>query len=269
MIQRDHPSPTFSKPDPNTLRPAGAGKTVDLEAVSENVAPGRMGENDTPTQEGPTAQGVGRVIDAEEDVQDTSKMARGVRSPHDTLEEPMKGGSAVLDVASGTKPAREGDLRGSIVNQAVKTSKRTPEQPVTERAPSTLSSIDFRKDLASNKYNTSTIAGGRFESVIADHVSQATRQATPKRMKRRKRRAPTHPDVLRKIVAGKFDSKHYVSGAAFKQPALNEIARATSINGTYIPKDTGQFLAKVRSLLPAAPAERARQRGGQETSKDA
>jgi hypothetical protein len=266
MIQRDHPSPTFSEPDSNTLRPAGARKTVDSEAVGEKVAPGRMGENDTPTQEGPLAQGVGRVIDAEKDVQDTSEMARGARSPHDAVEEPVEGGSAVLDVASGSRPAEEDKARELIVKQDVKASKQTPKQPVTEVAPSTSSSTMFLKDLASGKYNTSTIAGGRFESVIADHVSQATRQATPKR---RTRRDPTPPDILRKVVSGKYDTKHFLSGEVLEQPALNEIARATSMNGTYMPEDTGHFLHKVRSLLPAAPTERARQRAGKETGKDA
>src|ERR1700750_1820039 len=97
MIQRDHPSPSFAEADPNTLRPPGAGQTVDPEAVGENVPAGRMGENDVPTQEGPLAQGVGRVVRANEDVPDTSKLATGVRSPHDAVHEPREGGKSVLE----------------------------------------------------------------------------------------------------------------------------------------------------------------------------
>ena len=272
MIQRDHPSPTFSEPDPNTLRPTGAGQTVDPEAMGDNIAPGRMGENDTPTLEGPLAQGVGRVIAADEDVQDTSKMAQGARSPHDTVEEPAEGGSAVLDVATGGSPAgaspftARNNARESRAPRDVKTAKDTLKQPVTEASQSKPSLTEFRKDLASGKYNTTTIAGGRFESVIADHVSQATRQAVPKK---RTRRDPTPPSILRKVVAGKYDPKHYLYGTVLEQASLNEIARATSMNGTYMLKDTGRFLHKVRSLLPAAPAQRARQRVEQETNKDA
>lgn len=373
MIQRDHPAPTFSEADPNTLRPPGEGQTVDPEALGQGVAPGRMGANDTPTQEGPTAQGVGRAVDSSEaSVADTSRLARGARTPHDSVTEPTEGEAGVLDVASGSSQLNqsssdEGDsidsapphtttpseqstpsqanlglsswqavvrqltethpkfdpstsqnpyVRGELLFQKpeqtgnflcakcgtlghlskdcsettlsemdqhflselmrihelqlVRAQRREeraakevlrPERPA-QKDPATKqplsTSAQFRRDLASGKYSTSTIAGGRFKSVIADHVNQATRRGG--RTHRTSKYRTTKPTV-QKVVAGKYDPEGYLTDQKLGENAVNEVAKAVTMNGTYMLNDTRKLLRKLETLLPStgqAPMKEAR-----------
>ena len=245
MIQRDHPAPTFSEPDPDTLRPPGAGQTVDPEMVGKNVAPGRMGANDKPTREGPTAQGVGRVVNASEDVvADTTKMARGVRSPHDTVTEPTKGGPSVLDVTAGSRRSHTLPAAAHKAQSA---------------APSTSAAARFRQDVASGKYSTSTIAGSRFDHFITDQVKQVRRRVEDSPANSKSRNQKLSRSVLRSTVAGRYYTRHRLLGTASSQTAMREIAKATEMNGTYMVKDSKQFLRKVRSLLPEADSTRAAQ----------
>ena len=264
MVQRDHSSPSFGESDPNTLRPAGAGQMVDPEAIGEDVAPGRMGHNDAATREGVAAQGVARDIRVDEDVPDTSGLARGAKSPHDSVEDPARGGGSVLQPDSGVfagQPVTIMEPGGTksptvqaLESRGAPTDKTATPRKDTSTRPS--ATAQFHRELANGRYNTSTIASGRFESVIADQVDQATRRSgyVNKRGKER-----TSNKVIDKIVAGKFDVDDYLSGQKFQQSTLNEVARTTTVNGTYSAKDTERILQKVRSLLPAAQAARAKQ----------
>ena len=322
MIQRDHPAPTFREPDPDTLRPPGAGQTVDPEMLGKDIAPGRMGANDTSTQEGPTAQGVGRRVDSSEDVvADTTKMARGARSPHDTVTEPTEGGASVLDVAAGSRQSNTFNAPAREVQQS--------ESPRSTAA-------QFRLEIASGKYSTSTIAGNRFENFIADQANQAGRKVVNTKKKsdgkayeegvglhrcefckqdvkhqpincRENPDGPNYgkkPDgllqwekenanminsaqdsgnstnkdtktistsehriqktpassVFRAVVAGQYDAREYLSGTSFSQDLLNEIAKATTMNGTYMLRDSERFLRKMETLIPKTDAAQSKQK---------
>ena len=61
--------------------------------------------------------------------------------------------------------------------------------------------------------------------------------------------------VVDKLVLGKYDPNGLLEGkTVHKQPALNEIAKMTLKNGTYLQSDGDRFLRKVQSLLPAMQA---------------
>lgn len=64
--------------------------------------------------------------------------------------------------------------------------------------------------------------------------------------------------MIDRLVLGKYDPQGLLSGKQpHKQAVLNEVARQTLRNGTYLNRDGERFLAKVRSLMPAAtPAAR-------------
>lgn len=276
MIQRDHPAPTFSEADPNTLRPPGAGQTVDPEAVGENVAPGRMGANDTPTQEGPLAQGVGRVVDAAEDaVADTTKLARGARTPHDSVTEPTQGGASVLDATAEGSPLKTFSSPGPVSQRSSRVAETVESsKPSTDEVSRTLSKNErfrtrraaelslsnvarFRRDLKSGNYGTSTIAGNRFDSMITDQGDQATRGVGYYQATRSTRNQRTSKSSLKTVVAGKEISWEHLPGKAFDQEPMKQIAKVTTMNGTYMRKDTRLFLDKMRTLLPKADSARA------------
>ena len=270
MIQRDHPSPSFAEADPNTLLPPGSSQTVDPEAIGQNVS-GRMGENDAPTQEGPLAQGVGRVVSADDDVPDTSKMARGVRSPHDAVQEPSEGGRSVLETTSGGRESKASPPSRRQENTARKLDKQGGDSSDKSRDQSSSSDVtsqarqQFRRDMASGTYSTSTIAGGRFVQVIADQANQVARKVERPQGKHRKR--VTNAAVVQ-MVAGRYNTPGYLTGNVFKQSTLNEAAKTTTMNGAYTPNDTMRFVEKVRSLLPAIPAQRTMQQREQAVRKD-
>jgi hypothetical protein len=162
MLQRDHPSPSFKEADPNTLRPPGASQTVDPESVGQDVTPGRMGENDAATQEGPQAQGAARVVAADEHVVDTTKLARDVRSPHDKVEELAEGGAAALEESS--LPTAEGSVAGTAITGAstpVAASTATPTAKTQE-------SVSAKELL--RRHSPATMAGAGPGSIIAERV---------------------------------------------------------------------------------------------------
>lgn len=64
--------------------------------------------------------------------------------------------------------------------------------------------------------------------------------------------------LIDSMVAGKYDADGLLQQGKekHKQPVLNEIAKMTMKNGTYLGAESDRFLWKVRSLLPAATATR-------------
>ena len=188
MVQRDHPSPSFGESDPSTLRPSGAGNTVDPENLGVDVREGRMGENDTAGREGPDAQPVGRVVSNEDEVMDDRGMASGVRTPHDSAQDPAKGGESLMD-NSGEARSRESLLRPpeededdefkeegkDDVDDNEKTRTQQPRQyteqvePARPFQPESL----YRNDLF-RQHSPSTIAANNFENVFEDRIKSVT-----------------------------------------------------------------------------------------------
>lgn len=75
------------------------------------------------------------------------------------------------------------------------------------------------------------------------------------------------PETVRKSLVGKMVNGVYDKDGLFegkqkyRQPLLNEVARLTMRNGTYLGQDSERLLKKVQSLLPAMQATQ-QQRGG-------
>ncbi|QIW95417.1 hypothetical protein AMS68_000935 [Peltaster fructicola] len=58
--------------------------------------------------------------------------------------------------------------------------------------------------------------------------------------------------VISKLVAGQHDGNDLFHGKdRYKQSTLNEVARAMTLNPSYLSQDTARFVNKVRALLPA------------------
>lgn len=248
MIQRDHPSPSFGEPDPDTLRPPGAGQTVDAEAIGENVGPGRMGENDVASREGPSAQGVGRVVEEVEDVPDSTRLARGLRSPQDDVKDPAAGGTSVMDgtARSGRAghvarpPQEDEDADKSwtkLPTRSTSTDAFQPEQPT-------------RHELLHSKYSPSTIAGAAFENVIEDRMKAV---AEPGQLDFRD---PQH--LAHKMMSGQFvhfesrEEKAAVEEAAKKIAArkAQELARRKGLSSGEVQPSPSNY--ELRPLTKAA-----------------
>ena len=58
--------------------------------------------------------------------------------------------------------------------------------------------------------------------------------------------------ILDRLAAGVYDKDGLLQGKEkFKQPLLNQVARGTMMNSTYLKADGDRFVRKVQSLLPA------------------
>lgn len=292
-----------------------------------------MGANDPSSREGPTGQGIGRAVATEEDVPDSSGLARGARSPHEGVEEPAAGVAAVVGTpGQGRQTVRLAEEDEEEVEEEegdeeapVQTRRRVAEMEVVE--PSTSLS---KEDLLFSGHEASTLAGGNTRGVLADHLrmvahpgEQADSDRDPQRLatkmmaeqlvhfrsasekaateefarKIAERRAKNFakqqklssdeaqpeprdfhfapvPEGERKSIIdmlgrGTYDVEGLLDGKQkYRQPLLNELAKGTMMNGTYMKSDGDRFLRKVQSLLPAMQnAQQQRQGKPQQKAK--
>lgn len=308
MVQRDHPSPSFAPDNPNVHSPAPPPT-----AQTPNPEGSAMGDNDPVGREGPTGQGIGKAVATEDDVPDTSIMARGVRSPHEGVEEPADGGAAVLEERVPLASGRVGALQGGDTQEPSRqrvVAAAAPE-PV---APTTLS----REELLHRGHDTSTPAGGDMQSTMLDHIrlvahpgEQPSTERTPEQLAVKmmagqlvhfhsisekaateehakaiaERRASNYakqqslssdeaqpeaknyhfapvPESTRKGIIDRFGKGVYDPDGLLQgkqkyknQPLLDQLARQTLKNSTYMTSDGDRFLRKVQSLLPRAEAQ--------------
>lgn len=170
-----------------------------------------MGENDPVSREGPTGQGVGRPVAADEDVQDTSGLARGARSPHEGVEEPVAGGTAVAGAVRGDKLAMPsvGEDDGA---DAVPGQPRRRARLVDVVEPSRTVS---KEDLLNAGYETSTPTHGNMHRNLVDHIRMSAHPAQQSQTSRN----PAQLAV--KMMDGQF--VHFESHA--EKAAAEEFAR--------------------------------------------
>lgn len=170
MLQRDRPHPTFNNPDTNTLRPPGAGQTIDPEAIGMNVGGGRMGENDLATQEGPLAQGVNIRARTDVEAGADTRAARGTGQPV-TLDDAAERGE------SGMEPGRA-EMRDERVSrppseEAEDDATTHQLQEATRRSHLVQLEEPSRNELLLGQ-NGSTIAASNFEAVIEERLRGMT-----------------------------------------------------------------------------------------------
>ena len=137
-----------------------------------------MGDNDPVSREGPTGQGIGKAVATDEDVPDSSIMARGARSRHEVVEEPEPAGGGVAVVGTpreGRQTARLAEQDEEEVDEdeeaeeeaPVQTSRRVPLPILDTVEPSRALA---KVDLLHRGYQTSTPAGGDMQSTLFDHM---------------------------------------------------------------------------------------------------
>lgn len=190
-------------------------------------------------------------------------------------------------VQAGRKPdqrpsrAKESD-QAIIKPRALPSNQSPPKQQSTlsSRSPRPLS----RREFLNNGDSTSTIAGGAFEAVlrdklhalanklpgndirkrpvkdqVADVIKQAQEQWAHRNEENEaaigvdtKAGEKAVQEIVSRMVVGKYDADALLNGQdKYKQPLLNDIARALTKNPTYLAADANRVLEKVRGLLPA------------------
>lgn len=214
MIQRDHPSPTFADANPNAQT-----RQNPPTAQTTNPAGSAMGENDPITREGPTGQGIGKAVATDEDVPDTSGLARGARSGAEGVEEPAAGGTAVMGTPGQgrqTAPLIEENEAATEedafdLDSAVHTRRRTPAKAEAFE-PSTQLTKD---DLLHAGHQTTTPATKNHHSTILDHLRQVAHPGEQPGAER------TPQQLAEKLMAGQLVHFH----SAAEKSATEELAR--------------------------------------------
>lgn len=93
-----------------------------------------------------------------------------------------------------------------------------------------------------------------FQRQTLDERSDATKKANPIPFFRPLPKA-VRANIVDRVVKGVYDAEGRLDGK-HKQPVLNEIAKMTMKNGTYLIADGDRFLRKVQSLLPALQTQK-------------
>lgn len=162
-----------AQPKPSVVSPQSQGK---------DVAPGRMGENDSPRKEGPFAQGVGRVARASDEDPTYSKEARGIRTPDSKIETPSEGGASVMEPmgAAPEAPVSGQPNAGTAEAPAATTTptiKSSPVAPAKEVAPS--KSAQTIAEYLHSGNGTSTLLSSNFPGMIADRAAVLSPRSSP------------------------------------------------------------------------------------------
>lgn len=165
----------------NSAQPKSAG--ISPQSQGKNVAPGRMGENDSPRKEGPFAQGVGRVVRASEEDPTYSKEARGIRTPDSKIETPSEGGASVMEpmgAAAPEAPVSKQPNAGTAEAPAAtttSTTKSSPVAPAKEVIPS--KSAQTIAEYLHSGNGTSTLLNSNFQGMIADRAVVLSPRSSP------------------------------------------------------------------------------------------
>lgn len=227
-----------------------------------------MGENVSAGREGPNAQGVGRITGTDERVRNEQSGPQGTRTPHE-VQEPAEGGLSVLEAST---PAYLSSSRSGSPKTAWSKSQARGLQDTLARTKSLGITFEPKKvsvkQLFQHGYGPGVPAAGA-SSLIHDRIKFVTRPSQPSRSaphefvykvsgaNTKKLTQSGKRKVVQTLVAGRHDPMGVLKGEdKFKQAALNEIVRKTTMNGTYLRSDGERFLEKVTSLLPAVTAAR-------------
>lgn len=215
MIQRDHPSPSFAdaNPNTNTRQPPSTAQTTNPEGSA-------MGDNDPVSREGPMGQGIAKAVATDEDVPDTSGLARGARSPQEGVEEPAAGGAAVVGTpGQGRQTAplldeREAAFEDALPEEASAQSRRRIRPADTVEPLKQLSP----EDLLHAGHRTSTPAGGHLQSTILDHLRMVAHPGEQPQSTR------DPGQLAAKMMAGQLVHFH----SATEKLAVEELARGVA-----------------------------------------
>lgn len=152
-------------------------------SAGKDVAPDRMGENDSPRKEGPFAQGVGRVARASDTDPTYSKEARGIRTPDSKIETPSEGGASVMapmGAAAPEAPVSKQPNAGTAeapTATTTTTTKNSPVAPAKEVVPSKSAKTIAEYLHCGN--GTSTLLNSNFQGMIADRAAVLSPRSSP------------------------------------------------------------------------------------------
>lgn len=197
-----------------------------------------MGENESPRREGPQGQG----LQLPRDGVDTDGVARtlGGRNPNEGHHGEWLERDGRHEQWSGQQ---EKALKGKLSRQRAVAGVAFRPANITD------------KDLLRAGKGTATLAAGNFEGVIADRLmgigAPASPETKPRWAKWRWISEERRKSIVDRFVKGEYDAEKVLNGENYKQTTLNEIAKQTMRNGTYLPSDGQRVLKKVQSLLPA------------------
>ncbi|KAF2771943.1 hypothetical protein EJ03DRAFT_11691 [Teratosphaeria nubilosa] len=279
LLQRDLPNL-----GPSKLPPKQDENAVDP-TIGETAGQGRMGENMSPSREGPLAQGRAATVRAydEDGMREENQSVRGAPIASGQVEAPANGGQSVMDAESGsTEPATIAEVRArreeqeeeqdEELDQDEEEDEGVPDQPdlVTAPHPSQRSHITpagrpipppgvpyapkppSLESLTQSGSGTSTIAANNFSALIQDR-----RALIPtKKFNSILRSAPVREQLVDKLVKGIYDEKGVLGKEAMngREGILEAVERMTMKNGTFLAKDREKLLRKVEELLPKAGA---------------
>lgn len=281
MLQRDLPK---SEADSNTPQPSGASKEVNSEAVGKSARGGQMGQNDSPTQEGPYTQGINPNVRNDVKVTARSSAAKGTDQPVNVehadekrghgIEEPVQSAGTTLADQHILDPESSINLEvepsfGPLYKRDASTIVANNFEGVIEEHLSAVSDAGISEDNRATSQLARKLWSRQFVRFESPEEKAETLEMVKRMMPKRKDSAVKKPSfqplpeklrngLIEQMVAGRYHQEELLNGKkVFQQSVLNNIARATTLNGTYLRADGDRLMAKVRSLLPAARTAKA------------
>lgn len=235
--------------------------------TSIGVGGQRMGENVSAGREGVNAQGVGRIAGTDERVRNEHPRPQATRAT-DQVQDPASGGASVLEASTPGQLSRTVGSKTSTIS--------SEDEPLDERQETRLREnlagarphgLPFRPHKANTKElllqgrGAVTPTTSHSEATVLDRFKLATAPSRdPSQPSGRSTFTLEEADrkiLAAKLIAGKYDEQGILAGKqVYKQAILNELAKKTMINDTYLKQDGERLLKKVQSLLPAAQTAR-------------
>ncbi|KAI5366011.1 hypothetical protein Slin15195_G075420 [Septoria linicola] len=229
----------------------------------------RMGENVSAGREGVNAQGVGRLAGTDERVRNEHPRPQSTRKAGE-VEDPAEGGTSVLEASTPGPASKAMEVASSSEAEADPASELDQRQEgqlrhkLTESRPQGLPVRPRKiqaKDLLLQGRGAGVPLAAHPTTTILDRYklvtdpSHNTNEPAPRRQiiigKQDRKR------VAKALIAGQYDTAGALAGKqVYKQAILNEVAKKTLINGTYLESDGNRLIKRVQGLLPAAQPAR-------------
>ncbi|KAF2218048.1 hypothetical protein CERZMDRAFT_80668 [Cercospora zeae-maydis SCOH1-5] len=219
----------------------------------------RMGENVSAGREGVNAQGIGRLTGTDERVRNEHPRPQATHDINQ-LQDPARGGASVLEASRPGQSSQQSER--NVLDQ------RQEERLRQHLASARPQGLPFQprkaaaEELLLQGRSAGTPTSSHPEAIVLDRYKLVTNpshdpsQPSGRRCTKFSREDRT--TLAAKLIAGKYDDQGVLAGEqVYKQAIVNELAKKTMINSTYLKQDGERFLKKVQSLLPAAQPARA------------
>ncbi|KAM3419680.1 hypothetical protein BST61_g3013 [Cercospora zeina] len=219
----------------------------------------RMGENVSAGREGVNAQGIGRVAGTDERVRNEHPRPQATRDINQ-VQDPARGGASVLEASRPGQSSRQSE--GNVLDQGQEERLRQHLAGVRPQGLPFRPHKTVAKHLLLRGRSAGTPTSSQPHAVVLDRYKLVTDPSRdPSQRSARGLTKFSREDrktLAAKLIAGKYDDQGVLAGEqVYKQALVNDLAKKTMINSTYLKQDGERFLKKVQSLLPAAQPARA------------